>query len=415
MNKIVVASKDRDFYKQVVQILSESNIEKKWLSSIIWVLQDNMQADANVIITDGSVLSVFDEGVPVLVIADAMPKNQEETATVRLYPKGKFKVMRFVLDLEEWLSITEALEDFSRESAESKKAKRKLEEKIKEYESDIQMASNLQKKVMIPKTPEGFSLSLHYQPVNQVSGDFLFIKDIGKKVYIVIGDVTDHGYLSGLYATSLYSLIAGYLETSSVWGLNLTNLVSFVQHAGQFYQTHDEREYVLNQRTTATALFCEIDKVNQIARFINCGHGNEPPIIAYDGGLAEVISFNPGDILPPIGDGLTKVIPLPTEIPFAEGNMLVFYTDGITEIFRNSEEKLPTDEYSKERLAHSVLYEIKKPTWTPASVVRSIRKDAESYSLSEELETQNFSNELIDGASDDVTILAIRWEDTDGK
>ena len=144
---------------------------------------------------------------------------------------------------------------------------------------------------------------------------------------------------------------------------------------------------------------------------MNCGHGNEPPIIASKGS-AYVVPFSKEDIYPPIGEHFTPRSVQPIEVPFAEGDMLVLYTDGITEIFRDTEdEKSIVDEYSKDRLLASVCHEIGKSNWSAASAVEGICKDAESYSLSSRILEANPLNGKIDSATDDITLAALRWEE----
>lgn len=405
MGKIGIITKNRDFYKQIIQILPR-NLKMSTIQ-----IENDGYLGINVAITDGNIPAIFNEGIPVFVIADKLPDGIRESVIVRFYKKGTLNTEYFLEDLNEWISITDALEEGIKQDTRHKKEESKLLDTIEEYMQDTKMASILQKKAIKPKNIKDFNISYFYQPVAPISGDIIFVKDIGSKIFIIVGDVTDHGYLAGLYATSLYSLIAGYLETTSYWGLSIHNLVSYLQHAGMIYQTHDESDYILNQRTTATLIICEIDKESQIARFINCGHGNEPPIVAYDKNHIQLIPFKPEEILPPIGEGTIKTPPLPTEIPFAEGSMLIFYTDGITEIFRDSNEKTIVNEYSKDRLLASVKQELTKENWTTESVLNGICKDAKSYCLSSDLKDTLSNNGLIDGATDDITIFIVKWED----
>lgn len=399
---ITVVAQTEDFYKQIKQIIPSDYKYKYELISP----GENLE-HTKIIITDGSDPSVYEEGIPVFVIADKLPSNIRESASVRLYQRGSLFLETFVKDVTEWAEVIEALEETSNKTIIAEKREKIIYEKLKDYENNLNMASRLQKSVMTPTSPSGFDISTYYQPISSISGDILIIEELGDRIYVIVGDVTDHGYLAGLYGASLYSLIKGYLALASPFNLSLKGLVEFVQYSSSFYQPNGYD--AVRQKTSATMLFCEIDKKEKIARFINCGHGNELPVLVSKG-EAILISFNQEDdeILPAIGD-FTSVTPTKiVDIPFSEGDCLVFYTDGITEIFKDINKKKTSDEYSAERLLSSVNHEISKKEWSVDSIVNGIRKDAESYSISSDLSTDN--KNYLEEAADDITILAIKWQ-----
>lgn len=399
---ITIVAQTEDFYKQIKQIIPSDYKYKYELLNP----GENLE-HAKIIITDGSDPSVYDEGIPVFVIADKLPSNIRESASIRLYQKGSLFLETFVKDIIEWTEVIEALEEASNKAAFAEKKENLANTKLKDYENNLSMASKLQKSIMTPTSPSDFDISTYYQPISSISGDILFVEELRDCVYIVIGDVTDHGYLAGLYGASLYSLIKGYLTLASPFNLSLKGLVEFVQYSSSFYQPKGYDP--IRQKTSATMLFCEINKKEKIARFINCGHGNELPVVISKNN-ASLIFFNQEDdeILPAIGD-FTFVTPTKTiNIPFSEGDCLVFYTDGITEIFKDINKKKTSDEYSAERLLSSVNHEISKKEWSVDSIVNGIKKDAESYSISSDLSTDN--KDCIEEAADDITILAIKWQ-----
>ena len=396
---ISIVTNNTDFYKQAAQLLPNEIGYEHLFSS-------NDYSHSKMIVTDGSDESVFDEDVPTFVIAEVLPKNVRESVSLRFYKRGDFSPEIFAKDILEWAEIINALEDTSKEMRHAKKKEFSAKEKLADYEMSLQMASELQKNVMMPNAPSSFDIAIHYQPAAKISGDILLVEEIGNKIFVIIGDVTDHGYLAGMYGASLYSLIKGYLSLASPFEMTLEGLVRYVQYSSSFFQP--EGYGPLRQKTSATMLFCEIDKKEQTAHFINCGHGNEAPVATDNQGNAYLVPFSSEAMLPVIGD-FTVVPPTEiTEIPFVPGNCLVLYTDGITEVFKDPQKKNSADEYSSERLLSSVSYEIQKKDWTAASVLEGIRKDAESYCLSNEL-TQNNLDDILDGATDDVTVVVLKW------
>ena len=399
---ITIVTDNKDFAKQVVQILPTG-----FLQGHYEVLPSGADLKhAKMIVTDGCDTSVYAEGIPIFTIADSMPCNEEESASVRFYKKGAFSPNVFAKDVLEWSEIIGALECATEDACVSEEKERECKRKLGDIQKNLSYASELQKNVILSQNPKDFELAIYYKPVEHVSGDLFLTEEVGDKLFVVIGDVTDHGYLAGLYGASLYSLIKGYLSLASKFEADVKNLAQYVQYASSFYQPQTGE---LKQKATATMLFCEIDKKRNVAKFVNCGHGNESPVRIFDQNKAEIVAFDieNGSVLPAIGDYAVVSPGKTTDVPFYPGDSLVFYTDGITEIFKDSAKKSASDEYSTERLLASVRYEIAKENWNAGTVLEGIRKDAESYSISSKLDKRG----SLDGATDDITVAILRWKE----
>ena len=104
-----------------------------------------------------------------------------------------------------------------------------------------------------------------------------------------------------------------------------------------------------------------------------------------------------------------RLILTPKVFPFLPGDALFVDTDGVTEVFKDPEDKDIRKAYSEERILASVQHEVLKPNWTLDQVIRGVRKDADSYSVTEDFENQNLLGNHLDGAVDDVTMYMLRW------
>lgn len=399
-NIISVVTNNTDFYKQVVQLFSSNANE----ISFEQILPGSSLDSAQIIITDGSDEAVYEEEVPIILIAHEMPRHLTPSLFIRFYKIGEFTPDIIIRDVFEWVNIISTMSELDSEAKNAQSKLSDCKKKLNDYKENLKDAKSLQKEVMIPSKQTDFDIAAHYQSIAQVSGDILLTEEVGEHLFIVIGDVTDHGYLAGLYGASLYASMKSYLTLASSYELTIEGFVRYMQYASSFYQPTGYGS--LRQKASATMLFCEIDKKKQEIKFINCGHGNELPVIVRQGKEAFLLSFDSekSEMLPVIGD--FTIIP-PTKaisLPFFPGDCIVLYTDGITEIFKDSKNKNVSDEYSSERLLSSVCQEIKKKDWTVESVLQGIKKDAESYAISDDL--TNAKSEI----TDDISMLAIKWK-----
>lgn len=249
----------------------------------------------------------------------------------------------------------------------------------------------------------GFDTDLIYIPKNQVSGDYVLAEKVFDKVFIMIGDVTGHGSYCGTYAASLIAEAKGFLRTASPMTANLRSFASYMSEASFFYHGDSDRSSTEN-------VFCEIDLKKNIAYFCTFGGGSITPVIIRKNGKVEKVftAEEQGQILPRMGDTLYEDddAPLPVVLSFYfdPGDAVLFYTDGITELFCSQEEKDIAYTYGPDNLIKSIKDVVSYLGNTPANIVKSIVSDVISYGV-QGLETSTALESIV---NDDATIYCIR-------
>ena len=153
----------------------------------------------------------------------------------------------------------------------------------------------------------------HMTPAREVGGDLYdIVKLEGNRVVITIGDVCGKGVPASLFMAITQTIMR------------------LVVHSGQDLQAEINAANKLlvanNQEEMFTTLFCGvIDVPSGTMTYCNCGHN--PPLILHKGESTFEPLRNCG---PPLGmlDYITYV---PRSVALGPGDMLLLYTDGVTE------------------------------------------------------------------------------------
>jgi serine phosphatase RsbU (regulator of sigma subunit) len=172
----------------------------------------------------------------------------------------------------------------------------------------------------------------HMTPAREVGGDLYdIVKLDDNRVVITIGDVCDKGIPASLFMAI----------TQTIMRLEV--------HSGQDLQAEigsANKLLVANNRERMyTTLFCGVLDVSS-GRLIYCNCGHNPPLILRrDGGTFESLA----SCGPPLGIKATASY-VPGSVELATGDILVLYTDGVTEA-----EAVGSDQFGMERLQQTVL------------------------------------------------------------
>lgn len=391
---ITVVTDDFSFFSQIMQMIPQ-RIKK---SGVIMLSHKDCLKQTRMIITDELDLTIQKEGVPTFVISDIFPDKIEESISLRFYKKNNFKVEKFQNDLLDWYEIAQTLFSNAEEIRIEEAIRKNYQEKCDDYRHSLKLAGMMQRNVLNPPNLNGFSQAFYYQSACSVSGDFLVIDEMENKIFIVIGDVTNHGYNAGLYGASLVTLIKSYLYMSSRYMLSIQGLLEYLISSKNFYNDVDDR------RLATTLLLCSIDKKEHTIEFLNCGH--ESPVLIHQ----NKAHFLEMERSIPLSDELTK-IPERSIFPFFPGDMIFLNTDGITDIFQNPEEKDIRTAYSEIRLLDSIQYELDRKRGNPQEIIDGVLKDAKSYSITDDFKNQDLSNKTILNAPDDIMLYTLRWEE----
>jgi len=156
----------------------------------------------------------------------------------------------------------------------------------------------------------GLSAVTFFEPVARMGGDYYdFLTTRHAKTAVAIGDVSGHGLPTALLVATAKAALTTLLESGES-GAGL-----FAKMNALLFRSTDARNYM----TLALAVLVSPDTVS----LTNAGH---PPPYRISGGRVQALE------LPAFPLGLFESRPFPSAVfPFASGDRLVFYTDGIIE------------------------------------------------------------------------------------
>jgi sigma-B regulation protein RsbU (phosphoserine phosphatase) len=238
---------------------------------------------------------------------------------------------------------------------------------------DVELAAQVQRMFLPVGKPAiaGLEIAGMMQPARGVSGDYYdYIPIDAHTIQIVIADVAGKGVPAAL----LMSATAGAMQLEANHDRNMLEIVGRLNTA--IHSVSDGERYV-------TLLLAEIDARKRTLHYVNCGHNPALLFRANTGTLTRMDSS-----CQPIGLSPDEFCDLASADLIA-GDVLVFYTDGITE----AENQLG-EEFGMERLSEVV-------------------RGASSLSA-EGLMTNIFSSaaEFCGGVAfnDDVTILVVKCD-----
>jgi serine phosphatase RsbU (regulator of sigma subunit) len=178
----------------------------------------------------------------------------------------------------------------------------------------------------------GLDIFAHMTPAREVGGDLYDIVKLDEsRLVITIGDVCDKGIPAALFMAITQTIMR--LEVHSG-----EDLQAEIGSANKLLVANNrERMY--------TTLFCGVlDVPSGRLTYCNCGH-NPPLILRRDGGIFESLT----SCGPPLGIKATASY-APGFVELAAGDILVLYTDGVTEA-----ETARSAQFGMERLQQTIL------------------------------------------------------------
>jgi len=208
-----------------------------------------------------------------------------------------------------------------------------LFEKDLQIRKELDIARNIQRFII----PADFSrisypiINGRYLPIEDIGGDFYDCYALGEDTGILIADVTGHGIPAAMVMTMSKMIFGLYAAQIDSPGVLLSRINS------EIYKLILDDQYI-------TAFYLIYDSERRELRFTNAGH-------------ARPLYFrkNGGKILALDTDGLFVGIKEDAEyeektIPVREGDRLLLYTDGITEL-RNAQR----EQFGEKRLARFIM------------------------------------------------------------
>lgn len=222
---------------------------------------------------------------------------------------------------------------------------------MREIEKELSLAARIQRRLLPAEPPvvAGYELAGMNVPCKAVGGDtFDYIMRENGRLGIALGDVSGKGIGAALIMAMFQSAFRAHAGTD----IGLRELVSRLNRA--VCRNAEDGKFI--------TFFCaEIDLERHILRYVNAGHN--PPLLARAGGEVEKLSTG-GIILGFMPDSLYAV----AETEMGLGDVLVMYSDGITEAFSPAKE-----EYGEARLQEVLLAERgRSPAEIQDAIVRSV-------------------------------------------
>jgi sigma-B regulation protein RsbU (phosphoserine phosphatase) len=208
------------------------------------------------------------------------------------------------------------------------------ENELRQLESELEMSQVIQRAVLPQRTPSiaGFEIAAFSRPAQIVSGDyfdFLPFKD-GTHGFVV-ADVSGHGVSAGMLVTSLQMAFHTLASEDS----SPTAVLERINHI----YVHN-----INFSTFVTVFFASLDPATKVLSYANAGHN--PPLI-YRPSLEEVIWLRPTGAAVGVMEHFNV---RPATVQLMTGDIILLYTDGITEAINPQGD----EQFGFERLAETV-------------------------------------------------------------
>ena len=196
-------------------------------------------------------------------------------------------------------------------------------------QQDLDAARQIQRSLLPQQMPSipGYSIAVKSQTCYEVGGDYADIISLPEGGLIMaVADVAGKGLASAIMATSFRAAF----RAMAITGVSLDLLATRMNQ-------HHWQEGEEARRRYVTAIFLKLDVRRGELEIVNAGH-NPGFVITPDGIQHQIeAAGTPLGLLP----GMTYNS---ERLPFGKGSRLLFYTDGLTEVF------LEDEEYGQDRL-----------------------------------------------------------------
>lgn len=252
-----------------------------------------------------------------------------------------------------------------------------LKESIEKHklEQELDLARQVQA-TFLPEniSIKGLNIAASYIPARQVGGDYYDLIPISdKKLFFLIGDVTNKGVPAALVMTSVYSIIRAYVTSGDP--IKVTTLIAQLNEVLC-------NDIIKSHGMFITLFMALIDLENMTMEYCNGGH---PPPFYFRASVSETIPLKCGG---PIVGQFEGTLYTSTRIDLERGDRLFCYTDGLIEAVNRNDE----------------LYGLKR---LECFFKNNIALDAAQFTCDVKTEIDSFSREGNKEAIDDYTTLVI--------
>ena len=207
------------------------------------------------------------------------------------------------------------------------------EDERRRLESELELSQVVQRALLPQRVPDirGVELAAFSRPSEIIGGDYFDFFQFRDGTHgLVIADVSGHGVAAGMLMSSLQTAIRTMAPDAD-------SPAEILERINRFY-IHN-----IHFTTFVTVFLARFDPVTLTLTYVNAGHN--PPAVRRRA-RAEISWLKP--TAPAIGLA-EEFHPRMETIGFSEGDSLLLYTDGITEVLNISNEQ-----FGQERLAELV-------------------------------------------------------------
>jgi sigma-B regulation protein RsbU (phosphoserine phosphatase) len=212
-------------------------------------------------------------------------------------------------------------------------AQRDLIEKER-FQQEMELASRIQLS-MLPQVPPPLAtldIAFHFQPLDEVGGDYYDLLPLAdEKLGIAIGDVAGHG----IGAALLMSMAKSSLHTQASRGSEVLEVMASIND--MVYSALKERKFM-------TFFYSVLDIRALTLTYANAGHHYPYHLDENSGQLSSLVPS-----VYPLGVRQNVDFPV-RQIQLSPGDILIYYSDGMTES-KNPE----GEEFGFERLEQAIL------------------------------------------------------------
>lgn len=224
----------------------------------------------------------------------------------------------------------------------------------KRIEAQLEIARQVQLELLPDNDPKfiNFDISAYVFPTEEVSGDYYdWVKVFDDQIGIVVADVVGKGIPAALLMSFLRASLRSGVQVGYAPHIGLSKVNSLL------WDSTEDHQFI-------TGIYGLLDGTNRTFVYSNAGHN--PPLLIKPNGEYRYVEF--GDT--PLG--MFRDVEYHQHfIRFDKGQVMVIYTDGITEAATEEGE-----EFGNERLAQSVLASIDQPA---KRMIDHIRKDVADF------------------------------------
>jgi len=284
------------------------------------------------------------------------------------YPSAEARITHNLTALAGFTFVVYVIQRYVKQKEQLDKTVRQQRDQLLQ---DVELAARVQRMFLPIRRPSiaGLEIAGMMQPVRGVGGDYYdYIPIDDHTIQIVIADVAGKGVPAAL----LMSATAAAVQLEASEKRDMLEVVDRLNNG--IHSVSEGNRYV-------TLLLADIDARSHSLRYVNCGHN---PALLFQAKTHDVVPMNsscfPVGMFDSVGCEINRA-------DLAAGDILVLYTDGITEA-----ENPQGEEFGMERLS---------------ALIQSSSMLSADELMNNILETAtNFCREV--GFNDDVTILVVK-------